>query len=160
MKKSHFTVIIIITAICLSSCLVKRDQIPQTQSTFKEGFSIGPIVETNKGYLLDGPLPLSGMQAGPIEPFIQSQEEMIVQIDPMVATDFMKIIKSDVEESINASGANIVGKGGGVLVDSSDILFFSFSYTQDSFYGVINIWGVRGDADKLLIIAQITESPS
>jgi hypothetical protein len=125
-----------------------------------EGFSIGPIVETNKGYLLDGPLTLSGSEAGPVEPFIQSQEEMILHVDPMVAVDFMKIIKSGVEEAINTSGANIVGRGGGVLVDSSDILFFSISYTQDSFYGVINVWGVRGDVDKLVIIAQITESPS
>jgi len=127
------------------------------QSTFKQTYSIGAIVEAHKDLLLDGPRTLSGSEAGPRVPFVQSQENMMIQVDQENATTLIESIRSDVEEALNNSGAIIMGSGG-YDGQADPIAYFSYSYREGPFYGVINIWGVQGEDTQFMLISEITES--
>jgi hypothetical protein len=132
-------------------------EISPDQSKFKENFSIGTIIEDHQELLIDGPRTLSGMEAGPREPFVQRQEHMAIQIDHDNITALMNSIQSDVEEFLSNSGATIVGTGGSDAY-ADPIAYFSYNYREGPFYGVVNVWGIRGEETDLIIIAQITES--
>jgi hypothetical protein len=162
MKRITILLTVIMIAFGLVSCGIVSRETSKEQSTFKQNFSIGPIVEAHKELLLDSPRTLSGMEAGPPEPFIQYQEEMIVQIDPTNIPAFMEAIKFDVQEAITSSGAEYLGQGGGYSpgsdINPADVTHFSFDYSEDGFYGVIHIWGVRGSGTNYHLIGLITES--
>jgi hypothetical protein len=162
MKRPALLFTVVLTALGLVSCGIVSRQTSRGQSTFKENFSIGPVVEAHKELLLEGPRKLSGTEFGPREPFTQYQEEMTVQIDPVNINALMEAIKFDIEEAITSGGAEILGQGGGASPGSENnpdgVTNFSFSYSEDDFYGVIHVWGVRGDCTNFHIIALITES--
>jgi len=133
-----------------------EERIPD-QSQFKENFSIGTIIEDHQELLIDGPRTLSGMEAGPREPFVQRHEYMTIQIDQGNITTLLNSIQSDVEEALSNSGANIVGTGG-TDAYADPIAYLSYSYNDGPLYGVIDVWAIRGEKMDLIIIAQITES--
>ncbi len=156
-KQRIFWVIIIMTII-LTACGINSDQPGEINSAFKRIFSIGSIIEANQELLLDEARTLSGIEVGPTEPFIQSQEAMIMQIDPMNVPALFSAIRNDIQDEIIKSGAEIVGSSLSSEDEPSEISYFSFSYRTDLSYGVINVWGVRGDSDNYIVITQITES--
>jgi hypothetical protein len=162
MKKAARLLIGVILALGLVSCGVVgkaisgRETLPE-QSNFKQAYSIGAIVETHKDLLLEGPRTLSGTQAGPRVPFVQSQENMIIQVDQENATTLIESIRSDIEETLLSSGATIVGSGG-YDGQADPLAYFSYSYREGPFYGVINIWGVQGEDTQFMLISEITES--
>jgi len=162
MNKIARTLIFIIISFGMIGCVitsrnVSSGEISRDQSKFKENFSIGTIIENHQDLLIDGPRTLSGMEAGPREPFVQRQEQMAVQIDSDNITALMNSIQSDIEETLRYSGATIVGDGGSDGY-SDPIAYFSYSYSEYPFYGVIDVWAIRGEETDLIIIVQITES--
>ena len=123
---------------------------------FKQNFSLGNLLEEHHELLLDGPRESRGMEVGPREPFMQIQEEMVIQVDPDNAVALLELIQSDIEEMISSSGATIVGIGNWEIQPESTA-YFSYSYSEGSIFGVINLWGVRGEGNTLVLIVQITE---
>ena len=86
MNRKVQLLIVVISVFGLVSCgIVSRKtssgEISSDQSKFKQNFSIGAILEAHKELLIEGPRALSGMEAGPREPFIQSQEYMTIQVN-------------------------------------------------------------------------------
>ena len=153
--------IVAMTTLGLGSCGfigtdINSGEISPDQSKFKQDFSIGPIIEAHQELLIGGPRALSGMEAGPREPFIQSQEYITVGVDRNNASVLMQAIQSDIQDALITSGATILGGGGDFQPES--IAYFSHSYREGKFYGVINIWGIRGEGTTLIIIVEITES--
>jgi hypothetical protein len=133
-----------------------------TESAFKASFSLGAIVEANKGSLMAGSRISSGTEAGPPEPFVQKHEEMIVQVDPAHGSAFLEGVRSSVEEALIRSGAKILGRGEDARQVSDgepvDPTYFWFGYSEDAVYGVMHVWGVPGEGTSLTLIALITES--
>jgi hypothetical protein len=136
---------------------ISREETSPEQSTFKQNYSIGPIIKANQELLLEGPLALSGSEAGPREPFIQSQEQMVVQIDSANTSHLLAAIQSETEEAIRSSGATIVGSSGRDI-KPDPIAHFSYSYSEGPFYGVINVWGLQSEGNTLILLSEITES--
>jgi len=157
MKKTAFLVMLSISIFGLVSCGVVNKETSRQQSNFKENYSIGSIVEAHQELLLEGSRGLSGSEAGPPEPFVQSQEVMILQVDSANATPLLEAIRSDIVEAIGNSGATILGSSGSD-VRAEPIAHFSYSYGEEPFYGVLNIWGLQGEGNTLIIISEITES--
>ena len=162
MKRIVQILVIVTVFFSLLSCAILRQEISNNEtlhedSKFKKNFSIGAIVEAHKEFLIEGPRALSGMEAGPREPFIQSQEYMTLQVNPDNAHFLFEVITSDVEEFLSASGATIVGHSGNDA-QLDPIGHFSYSYSEGSTYGVINVWGISGEDKQLILISQITES--
>ena len=162
LKRTTELLSIVIMTIGLASCGIVSREISDgktlsEQSSFKQTYSIGSIVETHKELLLEGPRGLSGSQAGPREPFVQSQEVMIIQVNPDNATLLMEVIRSDIEEALSNGIATITGSGG-FDGQANPIAYFSYSYKEGSFYGVIDVWGVRGEGTEFILISQVTES--
>jgi hypothetical protein len=150
-KKAAFIFVLFILSIGLSGC---RSEAP-SQSSFKDNFTIGTIVEDNAQYLIPGDRALSGSEYGTAdEPFTQKQEEIVLQINPADLSPFVSAIRFDIEESIINSGASIVGHGSGGLTGTS----FSIQYRENQTYGVINVWGVHGEGTDFFLIVMITES--
>lgn len=160
MKRTVQLNIIFLVTFGLASCgIVGRQTGPREtpeQSKFKENFSIGTIIEAHEDLLIEAPRALSGMESGPREPFIQSQEYITMQVEQENIAVLMQIIQSDIQDVIIDSGAQQVGSGGSSRFD--EIANFSYSYREGSIYGVVNVWGVRGEETDLVIIVQITES--
>ena len=96
----------------------------------------------------------SGAESSVHEPFIQSHEEMAIQIDPANVPAFMRAIGSDIEKALIDSDARILGNEDG----SNDIEHFSFSYSENEIQGTIHVWGIPGEGTKFTIVALITES--
>jgi hypothetical protein len=154
--------ITMITAFGLVGCGIVRREISglettKEQSTFKQTYSIGPIVENHKDLLLEGPRVLSGTEAGPRVPFVQSQETMSIQVDQDNVTLLMESIRSDIGETLHSSGATVTGSGG-FDGRANPITYFSYTYIEGSFYGVVDVWGVRGEGAQFILISQVTES--
>jgi len=161
MKKTARLIIVIITTFGLASCGIVSSEIATAetsaeQSAFKQNFSIGPAIEAHKELLIDGPRSLSGTEAGPREPFIQSHEYMVIQVDSDNATSFFDFIRSDIQETLSNSDAEITGSGG-FDGQVNPIAYFSYSYSEGPFYGVIDVWGIRGEDNQFILISQITE---
>ena len=134
--------------------LVGCSGVPPAQSSFKENFTIGTIVEDNVQYLIPGSRELFGSEYGASEqPFTQKQEEIVLQIKPADLSAFVAAIQSGIEESIINSGASIVGHGTGGVTGTS----FSVQYRENDVYGIINVWGVRGEGTTFTLIVLITE---
>ena len=73
MKKTMFILVLFILNIGLSGC---GSETP-SQSSFKDDFTIGTIVEDNSQFLIPGTRELSGHEYGATErPFTQKQEEI------------------------------------------------------------------------------------
>lgn len=149
MKKS----ILILALLILSASLFGCGNEAPSQSTFKENFTIGTTVEDNAQYLIPGSRELFGAEYGPPVPFTQKQEEIALQIEPTDLPAFLTAIQSGIEESIINSGASIVGHGSGGVTGTS----FSIQYRENEIYGVINVWGVRGEGTTFTLIVLITE---
>jgi hypothetical protein len=151
MKKTAIVFILLVLSISLFGC---GSETPP-QSTFKDDFTIGTIVEENSKLLISGPRQLSGSEYGSSEqPFTQKQEEITFQIESTELSDFFTAIQAGIDESITSSGASIVGHGTGGITDTS----FSVQYLQDQSYGTIYVWGVRGEGTNYFLIMIITES--
>jgi hypothetical protein len=151
MKKSMLLIILLLLSFSMFSCRSET----LSQSSFKEEFTFGEIVENNAQYLIPGSRQLFSSEYGESEqPFTQKQEEMILQIEAADIPDFFTAVRSDVEEAIVGSGANIVGGGSGGVIEAS----FSIQYQQDQSYGTIFVWGVRGEGTNYTIIVLISES--
>lgn len=157
MKKITFLVTIIITILGLPGCGIVNEETSPDQSNFKQNYSIGSIIEAHQELLIEGPRTLSGQEAGPPEPFIQAQEEMILQVDSSNAPSLLEAIQSDIVEALNISEATIMGSSGSDL-EPDPVAYFSYSYSDGLFYGVINIWGFQGEGNTFIIISEITES--
>lgn len=159
MKRLAFFFTLLILIYGLGSC---GDAGEDQQSAFKAGFSFGAIVEANAQYLAAGPRESSGAEVGPPEPFMQKHEEMIIHVDSSNASPFMEAIRTGMEEALASSGAKILGRSGGVRQgpgdNPADSTGFSLSYREDAIYGVVNVWGIRGEDTKFILIALITES--
>ena len=160
MNRMARILIFIVIVLGLTSCGVidrttSSSEVRPEQSTFKQNFSIGIIVEGHEELLIEAPRTLSGMEAGPREPFIQSQEYITMQVEQENIAALMKIIQFDIQNAIIDSGAEHVGSGGSSQFD--EIANFSFSYHEGPIYGVINIWAFRGKGTNFAVIAQITE---
>jgi hypothetical protein len=159
MKRLAFFFTLLIVICGLGGC---GDAGGKEQSAFKASFSLGSIVEANAQVLADGPRVSSGTEVGPSEPFMQKHEEMIVHVDSTNGSSFMEAIRSSVEEALTSSGAKILGRSGDVNQgpgdDPADSTGFSLSYREDTIYGVVNVWGVRGEDTKFILIVLITES--
>lgn len=157
----RFLVIVMITFGLVSCGIASREitgaEPPPEQSAFKQTYSLGPIVENHKELLLDGPRVLSGTEAGPREPFIQSHEYMVIRVDSDNVTALMESIQSDIEENLSNNDAEITGSGG-FDGRANPIAYFSYSYREGPFYGVIDVWGIRGEDAQFILISQITES--
>ncbi|MCJ7702786.1 MAG: hypothetical protein MUO62_14480 [Anaerolineales bacterium] len=137
MKKSIQILILIATAYSLVSCGISRKitsgETTQEKSSFKESFSIGSIIEAHQDLLINGPRTLSGMEAGPREPFVQSHEYMTIQVDSDETTILFESITSDVEEALSNSGATIIGHGGNDA-QLNPVGYFSYSYSEGPIY--------------------------
>ncbi len=149
MQKSILVLVLLILSASLSGC---GSEVP-SQSTFKENFTIGVIIEDNAQYLIPGSHELHGSEYGPPEPFTQKQEEIVFQIEPADLPVFLTAIRSGIDEAIINSGASIVGRGSGGGTDTS----FSIQYRANEAYGVINVWGIRGEGTTYTLIVLITE---
>jgi hypothetical protein len=156
MKRLAFLVTISLTILGLVGCGIVNQDVSKEQSDFKQNYSIGSIVEAHQELLLEGPRTLSGSEAGPPEPFIQSQEIMILQVDSANASELLAAIQSDLEENLRSNGAEIVGNSGRDI-EPDPIAHFSYDYGEGSFYGIVNVWGLRGEGTTLIIISEVTE---
>lgn len=156
MKQFFNFIIISMTMAGLAGCVSSARNDSAPQSAFREGFSIGTIVEGNTQYLSPEPRQLFGSESGPPEPFTQKQEEMIIHIDQADLPAFLSALRSGIEEAIIDSGASIDGHGQGGVTGTS----FSISYREGDIYGVINIWGVQGEGTDYYLIMMITEGSS
>ena len=126
----------------------------KAHSVFWENFSLGAIVENNQQYLLPGARQVFGAESGSSEqPFTQKQEEITLQIEAADLPAFLQSVQSDIDEAIVNSGANIIGRGSGGVTGTS----FSIDYRENEIYGVINVWGVRGEGTKFFLIVLISE---
>ena len=151
MKKSWLVIIVLIILMSLFGC--GRAAPPLSQSTFKANFSLNTVVENNKHYLQEEARHSSGAESGLPEPFLQSHEEMTIQIDPKNVLEFMAAIRSDIEQAIIDSDARILGSEGG----SNDTEHFSFSYSENEIQGTFHVWGIPGQDTNFTIIVLITE---
>jgi hypothetical protein len=125
-----------------------------SQSTFKANFSLNTVVENNKHFLLDEARYSSGAESGLPEPFLQSHEEMTVQINSSNVPEFLAAIRSDIEQTLIDSNVRILGSEDG----SNDAEHFSFSYRENEIYGSIHVWGIPGGNSNFTLIVLITES--
>ena len=144
--------VLLITIVSLFGC--RRATQTASQSTFRANFSLNAVVENNKQFLLEEARHSSGAESGFQEPFVQSYEEMAIQIDPANVPAFMRAIGSDIEKALIDSDARILGNEDG----SNDIEHFSFSYSENEIQGTIHVWGIPGEGTKFTIVALITES--
>ena len=152
MKKLGSMFVLLIIFVNLFGC--RRATQTPSQSTFKANFSLNPVVENNKQFLLEETYHSSGAESGLQESFIQSHEEMAIQIDPANVPAFMRAVGSDIEKALIDSDARILGNEDG----SNDIEHFSFSYNENEIQGTIHVWGIPGEGTKFTIVALITES--
>ena len=158
MKRAAFicTVLLVIGSLAGCGSAGRR-----TESAFKTSFSLGAIVEANKGSLMAGSRISSGTEAGPPEPFVQKHEGMIVQVDAAHASAFLDGVRTTVEEALIHSGARILGRGGDArqVADGEpvDPTYFWFGYSEEAIYGVMHVWAVPGEGASLTLIALITE---
>jgi len=153
MKQFFHFIIICLIMVGLAGCSSPAKNDSASQSMFWNNFSIGTIVEDNTQYLSSEPRQLFGSESGPPEPFTQRQEEMILQIDQADLPTFLSALRSGIEEAIIDSGASIVGHGQGGVTGTS----FSISYRENDIYGVVNIWGARGEGTTYYLLAMVTE---
>ena len=161
MKKLIIISFVIVSIFSLTGCGItarktSTEEIHQ-QSTFKQNFSIGTIIEAHEDLLIEGPRALSGMEAGPPEPFEQSHEYMNIQVVDENITPLLEEIQTDTEKALRDSNTEIVGTSGSDS-QADPISYFSYNYRDGQFYGTINVWSVRGEGEQLILIAQITES--
>jgi hypothetical protein len=162
MKRLTWLLIGISIVIGLTGCSIISREISTAetlpeQSTFKQTYAIGSVVEAHTDLLLEGPRTVSGSEAGTRTPFVQSQEIMTLQIEQENVTALMRAIQSDVQDILSNSGATITGSSG-FDGQADPIAYFSYNYREGPFYGVINVWGVRGIDTQLTLISEITES--
>lgn len=151
MRKSPLVLTLIILSSSLFAC---RSSVP-SQSSFKENFSIGTIVVENEHFLIPEARELFASEYGSSDdPFTQKKEEMTLQIEQEELPAFITALRAGVEESILDSGASIVGYGSGGVTGMS----FSIQYREDELFGVINLFGIRGEGKNFFLIVLITES--
>lgn len=178
MKRLVVSISLLVVLYSLSSCASAEDE-----SAFLAEFSIAPIIEANGQYLLAKHTVSSGLVSEPPVPFFQQHEEAVVRIDPSQIPTFMEAVRNDIETALTRSGAKIIGRGGDhpELIEqvrairgtetrrptgdhqrendtSTDLVGFSFRYSDGRTDGAVNVWGVRGEGTKLVLIVLITES--
>ena len=144
--------VLLLTVVNLLGC-GKAAQAPQ-QSTFKANFSLNSVIEKNKHFLLEEARYSSGAESGFKEPFLQSHEEMTVQVDPNKVPEFMAAVRSDIETILVDSDASILGSES----ESNGAGHFSLSYKENEITGAIHVWGIPGEGTKFTIVALITEN--
>jgi hypothetical protein len=152
MNKSKLMFVLLLIVVNLLGC-GKAAQTSQ-ESTFKANFSLNSVVEKNKQFLLEDARHSSGAESGFEEPFLQSHEEMIVQLDPNKVPEFMTAVRSDIKQALIDSDAQILGSESG----SNDTEHFSFSYSENETKGTIHVWGIPSEVTNFTLIALITES--
>jgi hypothetical protein len=162
--RKHITQItkiaLIISIILLTACQAMEEQKTDTQSAFKGSFSLASLVEKNQGLLLPGSSwTASGTESGHFEPFTQSQEESVLQVDSAHTQALWEALQAGIQDEITRQGGEIVGSGESHSDQANEPSHFSYSYQEGQFFGVINLWGVRGEGDTFVVITQITESP-
>ena len=152
----------IVLAILIAVCGLGGCGSAARESDFMVGFSLGAIIEANQQLLLTQESESGGIVSGPALPFFQRREEAVVQIKPSDIPTFMAAIQSDIENALNNSGFKIVGRDGGRQgpgVIPGEIVDFGLSYSDGSVDGMVNVWGVRGQETRLILIVLLTESP-
>ena len=152
MKKLGTTFVLLITIVSLFGCR-QATQTP-SQSTFKANFSLNAVVENNKQFLLEEARHSSGTESGLQEPFVQSYEEMTIQINPSNVPAFMRAVGSDIEKALIDGDARMLGSEGG----TNNTEHFSFSYSENEIQGTIHVWGIPGEGTNFTLIALITEN--
>ena len=151
MKKVFFAFALLILSSGLLSC---RSSAPP-QNTFKEDFTLGRIIENNAHYLIPGARELFSSEYGsPEQPITQKQEEVAIQVEPANLPIFLATIQSDIEKSVINSGASIIGHGSGGGTGTP----FSIQYRESEGFGIINVWGARGEGTNFFLIVLITEN--
>jgi hypothetical protein len=152
MKKLLLISILLVLSVSLLGC---GSESTNQQSTFKSNFSLNTVVESNKEYLLEETRVMNGAEVGTSEPFVQSHEEIIVQIDRANISSFFQAVRLDIAQSLTDNNANILGQE---VNGNQDIAFFSYSYGENDLYGTITVWGIRGEGTNFYLITIITES--
>jgi hypothetical protein len=183
MKRPVWAFALVIVLCTLGGCGNARRGTSIPPSAFLEGFSIGSIIEANESYLIAKQTVSSGMLSEPPVSFYQKHEIATVQIDPIRIEGFVEAVRSDIEQALMRTGAEITGLGGdhpeeieqalirsgvnlprrgtdrpGPEESPDDLKAFSFRYSEDQADGVINVWGVRGPGTSFKLIVLITES--
>lgn len=151
MKRFIIFLVLGLLSIGVSGC----ESAAPVQSTFKANFSLNAIVEANREFLLEEARISSGAETGLREPFVQSHEEMTVQIDPADTSQFFQAIRLNVADELANNNADVLGHG---LNGSEDIGVFSYSYQENGLFGTITVWGIQGEGTNYYLIAIITES--
>jgi hypothetical protein len=151
MKISWLVIVLLVVKVSLFGC--GRAAPTPSQSAFKSNFSLNAVVENNKQFMLEEARHSSGAESGLQEPFVQSHEEMIIQIDPNNLSEFIAAIRSDIEQDIIVSDAHMLGSEGGL----NDTEHFSFSYSENEIQGTIHVWGIPGEDTKYTLIVLVTE---
>lgn len=153
---------VIVFTVLIAVCALGGCRSVARESDFMVGFSIGSIIEASEQFLITQESVSGGTVSGPAQPFFQRREEAIVQVEPSDNPAFMAAVQSDMEGALLNGGARIVGREGGRQgpgVSPGEIAEFSLRYRDGSIDGVVNVWGVRGQETRLILIVLITESP-
>ena len=156
MKRTGLFFALIIVIGGLVGCRIASRENTGEQSAFKQDFSLGAMVARHPELLLEGSLAASGVEAGPRAPFTQSQEYMVIQVEPANLMPLLTALQSDLEETLSTSGSTVLGYSGEMQPDP--IAYLSYQYSEGPFYGTVNLWGLRGQGNTLTLISEITES--
>lgn len=164
MKRSTVLFTLLIVIWNLGGCRNADGETRTSESTFLASFSLAPILEGNEQYLIARhTISGSGISEPPIA-FFQKHEEASIQVDETNVSALMEAVRSDIEQLLASSGAQIVGRGrsgndgetpAGAL---PNVDYFSLRYSQDETEGVINVWGVHDNGTHFVILVLITES--
>ena len=153
MKRTGLSIILLFFIASLSGCGIAVSTIASPSNVMKS-VSLEALISANQGDLISQADLSSTTVFEPGTDFFQKGEGARLQLDPADITTFMDGVRSEIEQSIASSEAEIIGSGGGGLDDGSS---FSIRYREDGVDGVINVWGVRGEGNSFTLILLITE---
>ena len=153
MKRTGLSIILLFFIASLSGCGIAVSTIASPSNVMKS-VSLEALISANQGDLISQADLSSTTVFEPGTDFFQKEEGARFQLDPADITTFMDGVRSEIEQSIASSEAEIIGRGGGGLDDGSS---FSIRYREDGVDGVINVWGVRGEGNSFTLILLITE---
>lgn len=153
MKRTGLSVILLLLIAFLPGCGITVST-TASPSDVMQSVSLEALISANQGYLISQADLSSATVYEPGIDFFQKEEQAWLELDPVNLSAFMNAVRSEIEQSIASSEAEIIGRGGGGLDDGGS---FSIRYREDEVDGVINVWGVRGEGNSFTLILLITE---
>jgi hypothetical protein len=164
MKRSTVLFTLLIVIWTLGGCGDADGGKGAAESTFLADFSLGPVLEANEQYLIAMHTISGGAVSEPPESFFQKHEEASIQVDETNVSALMEAVRSDIEQLLASSGAQIAGRGRGGNDGKTpagalpNVDYFSIRYSVDETEGVINVWGVHDNGTHFVFLVLITES--